>query len=67
VAEYEAREQDEADHNEGTNGIKAHRNGIREKGLKTKLGELVLNKPHLREMPFVTKVFYRFSRTEKVL
>ena len=67
VMEYEAKEQAGADYYERTKGRKAHRNGTRERGLKTRLGKLILNKPQLREVPFVTKVFDRFSRTEKAL
>jgi transposase-like protein len=46
---------------------RAHRNGIRTRSLKTRYGELSLQKPQLREIPFETKVFERYSRTEKAL
>lgn len=46
---------------------KAHRNGYRTRSLKTRFGDLVLEKPQLREIPFETKVFERYSRTEKAL
>ena len=46
---------------------KAHRNGYRQRSLKTRFGELSLLKPQLREIPFETKVFDRYSRTEKAL
>jgi transposase-like protein len=46
---------------------KAHRNGYRSRSLKTRFGELSLLKPQLREIPFETKVFERYSRTEKVV
>jgi len=46
---------------------KAHRNGYRQRSLKTRFGELLLQKPQLRESPFETKVFERYSRTEKAL
>ncbi len=45
----------------------AHRNGYRPRTLKTRYGELSLQKPQLREIPFETKVFDRYSRTEKAL
>ena len=46
---------------------RAHRNGYRPRSLKTRFGELLLQKPQLRESPFETKVFERYSRTEKAL
>ena len=46
---------------------RAHRNGYRPRSLKTRFGELSLQKPQLREIPFETKVFDRYSRTEKAL
>ena len=46
---------------------RAHRNGYRSRSLKTRFGELSLLKPQLREIPFETKVFERYSRTEKAL
>jgi len=46
---------------------RAHRNGYRSRSLKTRFGELSLQKPQLRELPFETKVFERYSRTEKAL
>jgi len=46
---------------------RAHRNGYRPRSLKTRFGELSLRKPQLREIPFETKVFERYSRTEKAL
>ena len=46
---------------------RAHRNGYRSRSLKTRFGELSLQKPQLREIPFETKVFERYSRTEKAL
>ena len=46
---------------------RAHRNGYRSRSLKTRFGDLSLQKPQLRELPFETKVFERYSRTEKAL
>jgi putative transposase len=46
---------------------RAHRNGYRQRSLKTRFGELSLQKPQLREIPFETKVFESYSRTEKAL
>ncbi len=36
---------------------RAHRNGYRQRSLKTRFGELSLQKPQLREIPFETKEF----------
>jgi len=46
---------------------RAYRDGYRSRSLKTRFGELSLIKPQLREIPFETKVFERYSRTEKAL
>jgi transposase-like protein len=50
-----------------TSTRRAHRNGYRERSLKTRFGELNLQKPQLREIPFKTKVFEKYARTEKAL
>jgi putative transposase len=46
---------------------RAHRNGFRHRSLRTRYGDLNLLKPQLREIPFETNVFNRYSRTEKAL
>ena len=46
---------------------RAHRNGYRQRSLKTRYGEITILKPQLREFPFETKIFERYSRTEKAL
>lgn len=46
---------------------RAYRNGYRSRSLKTRFGDLILQKPQLREIPFETKIFERYSRTEKAL
>jgi transposase-like protein len=50
-----------------TGSRRAHRNGYKERSLKTRVGELVLRKPQFREYPVETKVFDRYSRVEKAL
>ncbi len=45
----------------------AHRNGYKDRSLKTRVGEITLKKPQFREYPFQTKVFERYSRVEKAL
>jgi len=43
---------------------RAHRNGTRNRNLKTIHGEVTLKKPQFREFPFRTEVFARYSRVE---
>ena len=44
---------------------RAHRNGTRNRNLKTIHGEVTLKKPQFREFPFRTEVFARYSRVEE--
>jgi len=67
IMEYEAQLQAGAMHYERTPSRKAHRNGYRKRTLKTRYGTLELLKPQLREFPFQTQVFERYSRVEKAL
>ena len=67
IMEYEAQEQAGVLPYERTHKRKAHRNGYRQRTLKTKYGQLILLKPQLREKPFQTQVFDRYSRVEKAL
>ncbi len=67
IMEYEAQLQAGATHYERTISRKAHRNGYRKRTLKTRYGALELLKPQLREFPFQTQVFERYSRVEKAL
>ncbi len=67
VMEEEANIQISADPYERTIKRKAHRNGTRTRSLKTVDGVLQLNKPQVREFPFETKVFERYSRVEKAI
>ena len=66
VMQHEAENQIQADRPyERTGKRKAHRNGTRPRLLKTIHGEIELDKPQIREFPFKTEVFERFSRVEK--
>jgi len=67
IMEYTAHMQAGADYYQRTSTRKAHRNGFRKRFLKTKYGTLELLKPQLREFPFKTQVFDRYSRVEKAL
>ena len=46
---------------------KGYRNGSRTRKLKTVDGALELKKPQIREFPFETRVFERYSRVERAL
>ncbi|MEM0499172.1 MAG: IS256 family transposase [Methanothrix sp.] len=67
VMQLEAIQQSGAEPYQRTESRKAHRNGYKERSLKTRVGEITLKKPQFREMPFETKVFERYSRVEKAL
>jgi len=67
VMQLEAMEQIDAEPYERADSRKAHRNGYKDRTLKTRVGELTLKKPQFREMPFQTKIFDRYSRVEKAL
>ena len=67
VMQEEAHQQAGAYPYERGSKRKAHRNGIRTRTLKTRVGDLILDKPQLREIPFETKVFERYSRVENAL
>jgi putative transposase len=67
VMKYEAYQQSGVIPYERSDQRKAHRNGTRKRSLKTRFGELSLDKPQFREVPFETKVFERYSRVEQAL
>jgi putative transposase len=67
VMQLEAAQQAEAEPYQRIASRKAHRNGYKERSLKTRVGELRLKKPQFREISFETKVFDRYSRVEKAL
>jgi putative transposase len=67
VMEEEARIQVSSLPYERTEDRKGHRNGSRTRTLKTTDGKLELKKPQIREFPFETHVFEKYSRVEKAL
>jgi putative transposase len=67
VMQQEALNQIKAHPYERTGHRIARRNGIRKRSLKTIHGEVMLDKPQFREVPFKTEVFDRYSRVEKSL
>jgi len=67
VMQLEALQQTGAAPYQRIDGRKAHRNGYKKRSLKTRVGEITLDKPQLRETSFETKVFDRYSRIDKAL
>ena len=67
VMQLEAIEQIDAEPYQRVDSRKAHRNGYKDRSLKTRVGELKLKKPQFREISFESKVFDRYSRVEKAL
>ncbi|WP_369425528.1 IS256 family transposase [Methanothrix sp.] len=67
VMQLEAIQQSGAEPYQRSESRKAHRNGYKERSLKTRVGEITLKKPQFREMPFETRVFERYSRVERAL
>jgi putative transposase len=67
VMQIEALRQIQAQPYERNGKRKAHRNGTRNRNLKTIYGEVTLKKPQFREFPFKTHVFARYSRVEEAL
>jgi putative transposase len=65
VMQLEALEQIQAQPYERNGKRRAHRNGCRNRNLKTIHGEVTLKKPQFREFPFRTEVFARYSRVEE--
>lgn len=62
VMEYELEQQTGTLRYERADNRTAHRNGKRPHTLKTKYGDIVLDKPEIREKPFQTILFDRYSR-----
>lgn len=67
VMQQEALNQINARPYERTSQRRARRNGTRKRSLKTVHGEVILDKPQFREVPFRTQVFERYSRVETSL
>ncbi len=67
VMQLEAIQQSGSEPYQRIDSRKAHRNGYKERSLKTRVGELKLKKPQFREQSFETKVFDKYSRVEKAL
>jgi putative transposase len=67
VMQLEAIQQSASEPYQRVESRKAHRNGYKDRSLKTRVGDLKLKKPQFREISFETKVFDRYSRVEKAL
>jgi transposase-like protein len=65
VMQLEAMQQVGAEHYQRAESREAHRNGYKNRSLKTRVGEIQLKKPQLREIAFETKVFTRYSSISK--
>ena len=67
VMDQEAIDQIRAERYERSDTRRAHRNGYRKRSLKTSDGDLILEKPQIREFPFETHVLDRYSRVERAI
>ncbi|MDO9539263.1 MAG: IS256 family transposase [Methanocalculus sp.] len=67
VMRCEAEKQAGAGYYERSEHRTATRNGYSERGLKTRYGEIRLQKPEFREKPFQTILFERYSRVERAV
>jgi len=67
VMQEEADQQTGAGRYRRSSSRRTYRTGHRKRTLKTRHEELILNKPQLRDIPFQTKIFERYSRIEKAL
>jgi transposase-like protein len=65
VMQLEALRQIQARPYERDGKRRAHRNGSRNRNLKTIHGEANLKKPQFRELSFRTEIFARYSRVEE--
>ena len=61
----EALQQAGAVRDERTDTRKAHRNGYKDRSLKTRYGEMVLRNPQFPKFPFEMQIFGRYARVEK--
>jgi putative transposase len=64
VMQYEAEQQVGACRYQRTENRKATRTGSKPRVIRTKLGELTLEKPEFREKPFETVIFEKYSRVD---
>ncbi|HCX73618.1 MAG TPA: IS256 family transposase, partial [Candidatus Cloacimonas sp.] len=67
ILSHEASEQLCAEPYERNEGRVGYRNGIRERGLQTRIGTLTLSVPRFRGIKFNTSLFKRYQRSEQAL
>jgi transposase-like protein len=67
VMQYEAEQKAGAGRYQRSENRKATRNGSKPRVLRTKLGELTLEKPEFGEKSFETAIFEKYSRVEQAL
>lgn len=67
IMQSEATQQAGASHYERTETRGLHRNGYKDRSLKTRYGQVALSKPQFREKPFETQLFGKYARVEKAL
>lgn len=67
VMQLEAIQQSGAESYERNDERTAHRNGYKKRSLKTRVGEISLNKPQFREKAFSSRIFDKYSRVERAL
>jgi transposase-like protein len=67
VMQLEAIQQCGAEPYERSDGRTAQRNGYKKRSLKTRVGELILEKPQFRDQSFKSCIFDNYSRVELAL
>jgi len=67
ILKAESSEQLGAERYERTDDRLDSRNGIRERGLNTRIGRIILQVPRHRNKPFKTMIFENYSRSEAAL
>lgn len=66
VMQLEAIQQSGAESYERNDERTAHRNGYKKRSLKTRVGEISLNKPQFREKAFSSRIFDKYSRVKEL-
>jgi putative transposase len=67
VMQLEAIQQSGVEPYERNDETTALRNGYKSRSLKTRVGEITLNKPQFREKAFKSRIFDKYSRVERAL
>lgn len=67
VMQLEAIQQSGAEPYERNDERTGYRNGYKKRSLKTRVGEISLNKPQFREKAFNSRIFDKYSRVERAL